>query len=157
MGRVHRFLGLTVGVIQSDKKAHEKRHAYACDITYATSSVRPKPRPKPYTSHMTCYARPCSSLVSSRATRSRMRAPRPRLRHHLRHQLGAPLALHLNTTRSAESDTQREYCKVPHEKRHAYACDITYATSSVCPTLHTFSPVPYFLHMACDAECPPLA
>jgi len=38
MGQVHRFLGLTVGLIQSDMKAEERRKNYSCDITYATNS-----------------------------------------------------------------------------------------------------------------------
>jgi len=38
MGKVHRFLGLTVGYSRSQAFADEKREAYACDITYVTSS-----------------------------------------------------------------------------------------------------------------------
>ena len=38
MGKVHRFLGLTVGYSRSQAAADEKREAYACDITYVTSS-----------------------------------------------------------------------------------------------------------------------
>lgn len=38
MGQVHRFLGLTVGLIQSDMNAEERRKNYLCDITYATNS-----------------------------------------------------------------------------------------------------------------------
>lgn len=38
MGKVHRFLGLTVGVAISGMKNDEKRQAYACDITYATNN-----------------------------------------------------------------------------------------------------------------------
>ncbi|MGL5098407.1 MAG: DEAD/DEAH box helicase, partial [Planctomycetia bacterium] len=37
MGQVHRFLGLTVGVITNDSKPEERRHAYRCSITYATN------------------------------------------------------------------------------------------------------------------------
>src|SRR6059058_5453611 len=33
MGRVHRFLGLTIGVILPDMTPPERREAYACDIT----------------------------------------------------------------------------------------------------------------------------
>lgn len=37
MGRVHRALGLTVGVIQSDMEPEERRAAYDADITYVTN------------------------------------------------------------------------------------------------------------------------
>ncbi len=38
MGRVHRFLGLTVGVIVNSMSPAERRAAYACDITYGTNN-----------------------------------------------------------------------------------------------------------------------
>jgi preprotein translocase subunit SecA len=38
MGRVHRFLGLKVGVIVSAMDSAERREAYACDITYGTNN-----------------------------------------------------------------------------------------------------------------------
>lgn len=38
MGQVHRFLGLTVGLIQSDMKEEERKKAYACDVVYVTNS-----------------------------------------------------------------------------------------------------------------------
>ena len=38
MGRIHRFLGLTVGVVVPGQSQQEKREAYACDITYATNN-----------------------------------------------------------------------------------------------------------------------
>ncbi|HEX2499601.1 MAG TPA: preprotein translocase subunit SecA, partial [Actinomycetes bacterium] len=38
MGRVHRFLGLTVGVILAQMPPAERRKAYACDITYGTNN-----------------------------------------------------------------------------------------------------------------------
>jgi len=38
MGRIYRFLGLTVGVIVSGQSPEEKRAAYGCDITYATNN-----------------------------------------------------------------------------------------------------------------------
>jgi preprotein translocase subunit SecA len=40
MGRVHHFLGLTVGVIlpEMDGSPGERREAYNCDITYATNN-----------------------------------------------------------------------------------------------------------------------
>ena len=38
MGEVYRFLGLSVGVNQRELSAKEKREAFACDITYTTSS-----------------------------------------------------------------------------------------------------------------------
>lgn len=38
IGRVHRFLGLTVGLIVHDKRNDERRKAYACDITYGTNN-----------------------------------------------------------------------------------------------------------------------
>jgi hypothetical protein len=40
MGRVHRFLGLSVGLIQAGMKADERRANYRCDITYTNNSVR---------------------------------------------------------------------------------------------------------------------
>ncbi|MGN6780413.1 MAG: DEAD/DEAH box helicase, partial [Marmoricola sp.] len=38
MGRVHHFLGLTVGVILPEMTPDERRVAYGCDITYATNN-----------------------------------------------------------------------------------------------------------------------
>jgi len=38
MGRIYRFLGLTVGVVVSDQAPDEKRAAYASDITYGTNN-----------------------------------------------------------------------------------------------------------------------
>jgi preprotein translocase subunit SecA len=38
MGRIHRFLGLTVGVIHPQMNAAQRRPAYACDITYGTNN-----------------------------------------------------------------------------------------------------------------------
>ncbi|HEY9575874.1 MAG TPA: preprotein translocase subunit SecA [Lachnospiraceae bacterium] len=38
MGRVHEFLGLTVGVVLNDMKNDERREQYACDITYVTNN-----------------------------------------------------------------------------------------------------------------------
>ena len=38
MGRIYRFLGMTVGVIQHDLRDHERHAAYACDITYGTNN-----------------------------------------------------------------------------------------------------------------------
>ena len=38
MGRVHHFLGLTVGVIQPDMSKDDRREAYACDVTYGTNN-----------------------------------------------------------------------------------------------------------------------
>ncbi len=38
MGRIFRFLGLTVGVAVAGQTSQEKREAYACDITYATNN-----------------------------------------------------------------------------------------------------------------------
>ncbi|MDN5873314.1 MAG: preprotein translocase subunit SecA, partial [Sinobacteraceae bacterium] len=38
MGRVHRFLGLEVGVVLSGQPGEEKQAAYAADITYATNN-----------------------------------------------------------------------------------------------------------------------
>ncbi len=38
MGKVHKFLGLTVGVTLSGMKEHIKREAYNCDITYGTNN-----------------------------------------------------------------------------------------------------------------------
>ncbi len=38
MGKVHRFLGLSVGFIYSGQEQSDKKKAYACDITYGTNS-----------------------------------------------------------------------------------------------------------------------
>ena len=38
MGQVHRFLGLSVGLIQSSMTQIDRRRNYNCDITYATNS-----------------------------------------------------------------------------------------------------------------------
>ncbi len=38
MGKVHEFLGLTVGVILNSMNNDERREAYNCDITYATNN-----------------------------------------------------------------------------------------------------------------------
>jgi preprotein translocase subunit SecA len=38
MGQVHRFLGLSVGLIQQAMEPIERQRNYACDITYATNS-----------------------------------------------------------------------------------------------------------------------
>ncbi|KAG0576049.1 hypothetical protein KC19_5G051100 [Ceratodon purpureus] len=38
MGQIHRFLGLSVGLIQSGLEPAERRAAYACDITYSNNS-----------------------------------------------------------------------------------------------------------------------
>lgn len=37
MGKVHRFLGLTVGVITSESTPHQRQAAYRCSITYGTN------------------------------------------------------------------------------------------------------------------------
>lgn len=38
MGKVHEFLGLTVGVVLNDMENDERRAAYNCDITYVTNN-----------------------------------------------------------------------------------------------------------------------
>ena len=38
MGKVHRFMGLSVGLIVHDLTPEERRAAYACDITYGTNN-----------------------------------------------------------------------------------------------------------------------
>ncbi|HWL71056.1 MAG TPA: preprotein translocase subunit SecA [Geminicoccus sp.] len=38
MGKVHRFLGLTVGVVVPQTPEQERRDAYRCDITYGTNN-----------------------------------------------------------------------------------------------------------------------
>ena len=38
MGKIHEFLGLTVGVVINDIEETERRAAYACDITYGTNN-----------------------------------------------------------------------------------------------------------------------
>ena len=38
MGRIHRFLGLTVGVVTNAMNSEQRQKAYACDITYVTNN-----------------------------------------------------------------------------------------------------------------------
>ena len=38
MGKVHKYLGLTVGITLNNMSSEEKRAAYACDITYGTNN-----------------------------------------------------------------------------------------------------------------------
>ena len=38
MGKVHEFLGLTVGVVLNSMENDERRNAYRCDITYVTNN-----------------------------------------------------------------------------------------------------------------------
>ena len=38
MGQIHRFLGLTVGLVQQSMSPQERKKNYECDITYATNS-----------------------------------------------------------------------------------------------------------------------
>ena len=38
MGQVHRFLGLSVGVVLNDMNSAQRKEAYACDITYVTNN-----------------------------------------------------------------------------------------------------------------------
>ncbi len=38
MGQIHKFLGLTVGVILNDITSKQRQEAYGCDITYATNN-----------------------------------------------------------------------------------------------------------------------
>jgi len=38
MGKVHRFMGLTVGLIAHDIEPEERKKAYLCDITYGTNN-----------------------------------------------------------------------------------------------------------------------
>lgn len=38
MGQIHRFLGLTVGLIQSNMTEEQRRKAYECDVVYVTNS-----------------------------------------------------------------------------------------------------------------------
>ena len=38
MGEIHRFLGLTVGVVLNTMSSEERKAAYACDITYVTNN-----------------------------------------------------------------------------------------------------------------------
>ena len=38
MGQVHRFLGLTVGLIQEDMKPPERKENYNCDVVYVTNN-----------------------------------------------------------------------------------------------------------------------
>ncbi len=38
MGKVYKFLGLTVGLVIAGMEPHEKKEAYACDVTYGTNN-----------------------------------------------------------------------------------------------------------------------
>jgi preprotein translocase subunit SecA len=38
MGQIYQFLGLSVGVIQHDMPDADRKHAYACDVTYGTNN-----------------------------------------------------------------------------------------------------------------------
>jgi preprotein translocase subunit SecA len=38
MGRIYRFLGLSVGVIQHEMDDQQRKQAYACDVTYGTNN-----------------------------------------------------------------------------------------------------------------------
>ena len=38
LGQIHKFLGLSVGIVLHDMKDDERRAAYACDITYVTNN-----------------------------------------------------------------------------------------------------------------------
>ena len=38
MGRVHRFLGLSVGTIYANESPDQRRPQYAADITYGTNN-----------------------------------------------------------------------------------------------------------------------
>ena len=38
MGKIYKFLGLSVGLITHEKSPEERKHAYACDITYGTNN-----------------------------------------------------------------------------------------------------------------------
>ena len=38
MGKLYRYLGLTVGIVLNGMQSDERREAYACDITYATNN-----------------------------------------------------------------------------------------------------------------------
>merc|ERR1712032_1201949 len=38
VGRVHKFLGLTVGLIQENMKAEERKKNYNCDVVYLTNN-----------------------------------------------------------------------------------------------------------------------
>ncbi|MFN8009733.1 MAG: preprotein translocase subunit SecA, partial [Terriglobia bacterium] len=38
MGKIYKFLGLTVGTIQHDMDDEERREAYGCDVTYGTNN-----------------------------------------------------------------------------------------------------------------------
>lgn len=38
VGQVHKFLGLTVGLVQQGLNSDDRRAAYACDVTYVTNS-----------------------------------------------------------------------------------------------------------------------
>jgi len=38
MGQVHRFMGMTVGVVLNDMTSEQRKEAYACDITYVTNN-----------------------------------------------------------------------------------------------------------------------
>jgi preprotein translocase subunit SecA len=60
MGRIHRFLGLNVGVILAHMTPAERREAYAADITYGTQRIRLRlpPRQHGVVDHRDGAARP---------------------------------------------------------------------------------------------------
>ena len=40
MGKLYKFLGLSVGLVIAGMEPKEKQHAYACDITYGTKRIK---------------------------------------------------------------------------------------------------------------------
>ena len=81
MGRIHHFLGLTVGVILPAMTPDERREAYACDITYGTNNELGFDylRDNMAGSHRGVRAaRPQLRRSSTRSTRSSSTRPAPR-------------------------------------------------------------------------------
>ncbi len=103
MGRIYRFLGLTVGVIQHDLNDDERQAAYGCDITYGTNNE-----------FGFDYLRDNMKfeLVANGAARAPLRHRR-RGRHHP-HRRGAHAAHHLRARpRSRPTSTTRSTASFP--------------------------------------------
>ena len=70
MGRVHQFLGLTVGVILPEMRPDERRVAYSADITYAHQQRARLRLPARQHGHRAGGLRPARRRTSPSSTRS---------------------------------------------------------------------------------------
>ena len=87
VGQVHRFLGLSVGLVQAEMETEDRRDAYDADVTYLTNAELGKPRghvhrrrlplpfsytpPRPFrapAARLTPYAHACLQGSTSSAT-----------------------------------------------------------------------------------------